>query len=418
MKEYVIEVEALIGNARKWSVERRYTQFREMNKNLEKFGVELGFPPKKAIGNTKEQFIVQRKEALQKFLDKICSHSLFYSSPAVVSFLDVLPDSFTVLDEWILLSVRDKPEWRLGERHVNCGWRAAKTIHELKCGQSALVLSAVRYGPDRCGDIETLNETLNFMRSLDYAYIGECISSWADDKGVLSVYRAFDGGSLRDHLYKSNWRDEFFVKYCVDRTVYSLEIVDIRFICRQILEALSLFCALSIPFIDIHSGNISISDCGCELIDAEQEPILKSIFAPETRSLPTLVELISNDIFVDTPVAKMNRREIRMPANVKQLLDGLCDNICKRLQSDRAQVPKWTKTEEDSTKSIKMPKNAWYEKWTIAVMKQNKIQREEKMRKLLLSEGEKLRRKQIVKSVSFIFSITSNLITEMKFQSK
>uniref|UniRef100_A0A0M3JI46 PX domain-containing protein n=1 Tax=Anisakis simplex TaxID=6269 RepID=A0A0M3JI46_ANISI len=60
----------LIGNARKWSVERRYTQFREMNKNLEKFGVELGFPPKKAIGNTKEQFIVQRKEALQ-----VCARS-------------------------------------------------------------------------------------------------------------------------------------------------------------------------------------------------------------------------------------------------------------------------------------------------------------------------------------------------------
>ncbi|VDK19652.1 unnamed protein product [Anisakis simplex] len=213
-----------------------------------------------------------------------------------VILFEVTDSYFSLLDEWILLSVRDKPEWRLGERHVNCGWRAAKTIHELKCGQSALVLSAVRYGPDRCGDIETLNETLNFMRSLDYAYIGECISSWADDKGVLSVYRAFDGGSLRDHLYKSNWRDEFFVKYCVDRTVYSLEIVDIRFICRQILEALSLFCALSIPFIDIHSGNISISDCGCELIDAEQEPILKSIFAPETRSLPTLVELISNEL--------------------------------------------------------------------------------------------------------------------------
>lgn len=47
---------------------------------------------------------------------------------------------------------------------------------------------------------------------------------------------------------KSNWRDEFFVKYCVERSVLSLEAIDVRFICRQVLEALSLFCALSIPF--------------------------------------------------------------------------------------------------------------------------------------------------------------------------
>ncbi|VDK19617.1 unnamed protein product [Anisakis simplex] len=80
----------------------------------------------------------------------------------------------------------------------------------------------------------------------------------------------------------------------------------------------------------------------------------------------------------------MNRREIRMPANVKQLLDGLCDNICKRLQSDRAQ--------------------------------QNKIQREEKMRKLLLSEGEKLRRKQIVKSEQMKLIKSANVGGDMNQQ--
>lgn len=34
----------------------------------------------------------------------------------------------------------------------------------------------------------------------------------------------------------------------------------------------------------------------------------------------------------------MNRREIRMPTTVKQLLDGLCESIRQRLHSDRAQV--------------------------------------------------------------------------------
>uniref|UniRef100_A0A183UEC9 PX domain-containing protein n=1 Tax=Toxocara canis TaxID=6265 RepID=A0A183UEC9_TOXCA len=436
-QEYVIEVEVLLGNARKWTVQRRYTQFSELSKHLEKFGVELGLPPKKLIGNKKEQFLIQRKEALQKFLDVICSHSLFYSSSVVVEFLGVLPETSTALHEWILLSVRGKSQWILSEKRANCGWRAGKTFYELRCGRSLLTLSALRYGPDRFGTVDAINEALDFIRSLEYPYVSECVASWADEKGILAVRPAFGHGTLRDHIYKSNWRDEFFVKYCVERSVCSLEAIDVRFICRQVLEALSLFCALSIPFLDVHSGNISISDCGCEMIDVEQvlagqpsfhrpymlkaswvntiedmmvfafgeflfelltgffsfplnsineglalaptifQPILKSIFAPETRSLPTLIELISSDLFVDIPVAKMNRREIRMPASVKKLLDRLCENICKRLRSDRAQ--------------------------------QNRIQREEKIRQLLLSEGEKLRRKQIVKCQQMELSKSTNL---------
>uniref|UniRef100_A0A915BNA7 PX domain-containing protein n=1 Tax=Parascaris univalens TaxID=6257 RepID=A0A915BNA7_PARUN len=430
--EYILEVERLLGNTKKWTIQRRYTQFSEVSKRLEKFGVELGLPPKKVIGNTKEQFIAQRKDALQKFLDVICSHSLFYSSPVVAAFFGIFPPTSIAFDEWILLSIRGKSQWALGEKQVNCGWRAGKALYELKCGRNCLTLSAIRYGPDRCGSVEGINEALHFIRGLEYPYVSECVASWADEKGVIAVRPAFNNGTLRDHLYKSNWRDQFFVKYCVERSVFSLEALDVRFICRQVLEALSLFCALSIPFVDVHAGNVSVSDCGCEVIDVEQvlagqpsfhrpymlktswintiedmmvfafgeflfelltgffsfpmnsaneglalvpsifQPILKSIFAPDRRVMPTLIELISSDLFVDIPVAKMNRREIRMPTSVKQLLDGLCENIRQRLCSDRAQ--------------------------------QNRIQKEEKIRRLILSEGEKLRRKQIMKREQMKFS--------------
>uniref|UniRef100_A0A914RZG0 Uncharacterized protein n=1 Tax=Parascaris equorum TaxID=6256 RepID=A0A914RZG0_PAREQ len=125
-----------------------------------------------------------------------------------------------------------------------------KALYELRCGRNCLTLSAIRYGPDRCGSVEGINEALHFIRGLEYPYVSECVASWADERGVIAVRPAFNNGTLRDHLYKA---------------------LDVRFICRQVLEALSLFCALSIPFVDVHAGNVSVSDCGCEVIDVEQD---------------------------------------------------------------------------------------------------------------------------------------------------
>lgn len=42
--------------------------FRKLNSEIEKFGADLGFPPKKFIGNAKEAFIKQRMLALQVWI--------------------------------------------------------------------------------------------------------------------------------------------------------------------------------------------------------------------------------------------------------------------------------------------------------------------------------------------------------------
>uniref|UniRef100_A0A915Q2X1 PX domain-containing protein n=1 Tax=Setaria digitata TaxID=48799 RepID=A0A915Q2X1_9BILA len=430
--EYMVEVKSQLGIRTSWHIRRRYAQFRKLNSEIEKFGVDLDFPPRKFIGNAKESFIKQRMLALQEFLDAVCLQPALYACPAVANFLESFTETYVGLNEWILLTFRDKREWIIEQQRKHCGWRSGKVHYEVRYGPSKLILSGVRYGPDRFGTVASLNSVLDFLRTLQSPHLNESVTSWATDGGILYIRPIFKGGTLRDRLYKSNWKDDFFTKYRTDSAICSLETYDVRLVCRQLLEILTLLNAISVPYrafhftsFDIHAGNIVVTECGCELIDLDQvltgqpnfrrpsmlcchaintledmfvftfgqllfelltgfltfpvhsatealtivpsifQPILNSIFSPEVRSLPRLQDLINSNLFVDIPVAKMKQREIRIPRDIKEVLDGLCNNILGRYKRDRTQF--------------------------------NNIKKQRKFQQLLNSEAEKLRRKEIIK---------------------
>ncbi|VIO91559.1 Uncharacterized protein BM_BM10845 [Brugia malayi] len=423
--EYVIEVNNQLGIGKSWRIQRRYAQFRKLNSHIKKIGADLGFPPKKFIGNAKETFIKQRMLALQEFLDAICLHAILYACPAVANFLESFTETNVGLHEWILLSFRDKRQWIMEQQRKHCGWRPGKIHYEIRCGFSKLMLSGVRYGPDRFGTVMDLNNALEFFRTLQCPHLNESVTSWATDGGIVYIRPIFKEGTLRDRLYKSNWKDDFFTKYRMDNSIYSFETYDILLICRQLLETLTLLNAISVPCFDIHAGNVVITEHGCELIDFDQvltgqpsfrrssmlcsqaintledmfvftfceflfelitgfltfpmrsaseavaivpapfQPLLNSVFLPEVRCLPRLQDIINSSLFVDVPVAKMKQREIRMPSHVKEVLDGLCSNILERYKRDRYQF--------------------------------NNIKKQRKFEQLLNSETEKLRRKEIIK---------------------
>ncbi|EJD76291.1 SLOB protein kinase [Loa loa] len=363
--------------------------------------------------------------ALQEFLDAICLHPILYACPAVASFLESSVETYIGLHEWILLSFRDKHQWIIEQQRKHCGWRPGKVHYEITCGSSKLVLSGVRYGPDRFGTVASLNNALEFFRTLQCPHLNESITSWATDGGIVYIRPVFKEGTLRDRLYKSNWKDDFFTKYRMDTSICSFEMHDIRLICRQLLEILILLNAISLPYLDAHAGNVVITECGCELIDLDQvltgqpslqrpsmlcsqavntledmfvftfggflfelltgfftfplhsasealasvpsafHSLLNSIFLPEVRCLPRLQDIINSSLFVDVPVVKMKQREIRIPGDIKEILDGLCNNILERYKRDRCQF--------------------------------NNIKKQRKFEQLLNSEAERLRRKEIIK---------------------
>ncbi|OZC09622.1 hypothetical protein X798_03316 [Onchocerca flexuosa] len=423
--EYVIEVNNQLEIGKSWRIHRRYAEFRKLNAQIEKFNADLKFPPKKFIGNAKEVFVKQRMLALQEFLNAICLHPFLYACPVVANFLESFTETYTGLHEWILLSFRDKRQWIIEQQRKHCGWRPGKVHYEIRCGSSKLMLSGVRYGPDRFGAVANLNNALEFLRTLQCPHLNESVTSWATDGGIIYIRPIFKKGTVRDRLYKSNWKDDFFTKYKMNSSISSFEMHDIRLICRQLLETLTLLNAISVPYLDAHAGNIVITECGCELIDLDQvltgqpsfrrpsmlyfqtintledmfvfifgellfelltgfftfpvhsvneaiaivplmfQPLLKSIFLPEVRSLPRLQDLINSNLFVDVSIAKMKQREVRIPNDIKEVFDGLCSNILERYKRDRRQF--------------------------------NNIKKQRKFEQFLNSEAEKLRRKEIIK---------------------
>uniref|UniRef100_A0A183DAZ6 PAS domain-containing protein n=1 Tax=Gongylonema pulchrum TaxID=637853 RepID=A0A183DAZ6_9BILA len=135
-------------------------------------------------------------------LDAICAHPILYASPMVANFLGSFTETYIDLHEWILLSFRDKRDWALEQQRKQCGWRAGKVHYEVRSGRSRLLLSGIRYGPDRFGSPAELNTALEFLHSLQCPYLNESVASWATDAGILYVRPIFKNGTLRDQLYK------------------------------------------------------------------------------------------------------------------------------------------------------------------------------------------------------------------------
>lgn len=106
------------------------------------------------------------------------------------------------LHEWILLSSRDKRQWIIEGQRKHCGWRSGKVHYEIRCGSSKLMLSGVRYGPDRFGSVTSLNNVLEFFQSLHCSHINRSVMSWANDGGIIYIRPIFKEGTLRDCLHK------------------------------------------------------------------------------------------------------------------------------------------------------------------------------------------------------------------------
>jgi len=68
------------------------------------------------------------------------------------------------------------------------------------------------------------------------------------------------------------------------------------------------------------------------------QSIIKSIFLPKDNKLPTLADLIAENIFCDISIARMAQREVQMPVDVKQFLERLSTRLVERLNQNRKKL--------------------------------------------------------------------------------
>ncbi|KAE9556069.1 hypothetical protein FO519_000703 [Halicephalobus sp. NKZ332] len=394
--EYEINCQrALTGQ--KWTIKRRYRDFFFLNNKIQFFGLDLSLPPKKMFGNLKPTFIEDRKAGLQLFLDKITVHPLLYCSSLVYGFFANNGDAIIKeLYQYSMLPLRNYRNYVLGEKLPDLGWRFCKifsnVFHVSTKKQEIYVWMS--YGADFCCSADEVLLILQFLRNLHCPYLSESNLTFADQNGIGVVKDFLSNGSLRDQLYKKHPTGDFWTKYGMDNECFVLNPVNVRFIARQILEALFIFNSIAYPFFFIHCGNVHITNLGCEIADfefaltgqscfnrpamirakhvntiedmmvynfgqllyemvsgvlvfpdhsahqaidslpQEFQPMLRSIFLPESK-LPSLAELISDKIFAEVPIVRMTQRSIQIPGAVKSSLEKLSSNILNRFLSDR-----------------------------------------------------------------------------------
>ncbi|KAK0417229.1 hypothetical protein QR680_012893 [Steinernema hermaphroditum] len=423
--EYEIECKRAFDET-PWRVVRRYREFDALHRQLRSFGAPLRLPPKYVFGCTKERVVKARLSELQGYLNALTVSPVLYASPHVVAFLTAEayadrgahPANTTgpllYVRNAFLTAVRNRHQWTLCSMWENVGWRYNKGFASVRLSGGASrkepmhLVSWMPLGIDHCREvgIEDMEMLLQVIRDIKSPYISDAGEAWADRRGVGLVAPIYDG-TLRDHLYKSRADEAFLLKYGFDRQVYSLERVDVCFIGRQVLEALQILHSIPVPFVNVHCGNVLVTDMGCEILDVEfalcGQPslyraamirstsvntledmmvfafgeliyelitgfivfpdhtpeqaialcpapfhdLLKSVFQPQvSNGLPSLEELTKTPLFANVPVVRMSKKEISIPGRAKRLLDKLTLNIEKRLQEEQIQFSKIRKLEE------------------------------------------------------------------------
>lgn len=89
-QEYLLRVQR--GN-NSWNVLRRYNDFDKLHKCLRISGIDLPLPGKRIFGNMRPDFIAERKEALQVYINEILMNPILASSLPAKRFVD--PESYS-----------------------------------------------------------------------------------------------------------------------------------------------------------------------------------------------------------------------------------------------------------------------------------------------------------------------------------
>uniref|UniRef100_A0A914Y1Y7 PX domain-containing protein n=1 Tax=Panagrolaimus superbus TaxID=310955 RepID=A0A914Y1Y7_9BILA len=380
----------------KWIVKRRYNEFYALNRELIPFGLELTFPPKKTFGNKKLSFIQERKEGLQAFLDKITVHPLIYCSEPVMTFLKP-PDLPTAADilPYSLMPLRASRTLTLACSIPKASWRFCKLYAHVNVEETRKIYSWMMFGPDHQEYSSIVLEILSFIQKQHCPYICKNFLVFPDQRGIGVVRNQWINGSLRDQMYRKPAFGTFWEKYGMDNEAYVLNVVNVKTIARQILEALVFLNCLSIPFVDIHCGNITVTEAEAQLSDIEfalcgqssfnrpamirseyvksienmmvfnfgqfiyemaagtlvfpdhctneaivklksnYHEILRDIFCPNEK-MPLLSELRNHSFFDNVAVAVHPQRNITIPGAFKAYLDNLSSTITKRYEKEKA----------------------------------------------------------------------------------
>ncbi|XP_055859419.1 PX domain-containing protein kinase-like protein [Episyrphus balteatus] len=309
--EYLLRLQRGPLKENSWKILRRYNDFAELNRHLQPSGIVLPMPGKKLIGNMRPDFIAERRQQLQEYIDTVLMNPILASSLPAKRFVD--PDSYSQSfhDQAVQnasLCLRTEGHYLLGQTMGAIGWRLRKhyfkvtpkppekssSKHLVKSGSQShqakhfasssngsgsldsglygpgeIVLEWVEFGPDKYMDDKEIHSVLKSFVGLQHPYIDPIVYAASNENGSAVVRRFHKQGTLKDILCMSTPKNPFLNKYGNPKGRTTLSLKQIALYGRQILEALSFLHAKGMPYGHLHSGNIVIEDDCVKLLDIE-----------------------------------------------------------------------------------------------------------------------------------------------------
>ncbi|KAK4884313.1 hypothetical protein RN001_000584 [Aquatica leii] len=273
--EYIIRVHRGPFSQKTWRIYKRYNDFLALHSYLQTSGLPLPLPPKKIIGNRDPEFISERQQGLQKYLNSVLMNPILVSSLPAKSFVDPAnycqPFSEIALQH-VSLALRGEVGWEVVGPLSEIGWRLRKHFYQVRCKtlpKDELIASWTDFGPDKYLNDKDIHVVFKCINQMQHPYIYPIELCLCTDIGGLVVRNSSINGSLRDNICGAKPRMSFLKKYGNPKGHKPLNSSQVALYGRQILEALKFLKDKGLYYGHLHTGNIIIENDRVKLLDIE-----------------------------------------------------------------------------------------------------------------------------------------------------
>ncbi|XP_065290657.1 PX domain-containing protein kinase-like protein [Dermacentor albipictus] len=263
-----------------WMVQRRYSDFNALHSQLQTSGQELPLPPKKLFNNMSREFIAERQQKLQEYLDQVLSEPLISQCLAVKRFLD--PNNYNqnfceAALQHVSMLFRSEDHWEVVDPLPDIGWRFRKQYfmvrHKGDLKDKPRLLMWVPLGPDFYLSVKDLQVALKLLTTIQHPNVLPFCLGCVNESGAALVQDFCPQGSLRDELCQAKPRDSYLRKYGTVRHPKQLAPATVARLGKQVLQVLSGLHQHGFHHGHLHLGNIVLRGDDC-VVTALQNQLL------------------------------------------------------------------------------------------------------------------------------------------------
>lgn len=267
---YNVRVQRGFHHETTWMVQRRYSDFDALHSQLQASGMELPLPPKKLFNKMCREFIAERQQKLQEYLDQVLSEPLLSQCLAVKRFLD--PNNYSqnfceAALQHVSMLFRSEDLWEVVDPLPDIGWRFRKQYfmvrHKGDQKDKPRLLMWVPLGPDFYLTVKDLQVALKLLTAIQHPNVLPLCLGCVNESGAALVQEFCPQGSLRDQLCQAKPRDSYLKKYGTVRHPKQLAPETVARLGRQVLHVLLGLHQHGFHHGHLHLGNIVLRGDDC-----------------------------------------------------------------------------------------------------------------------------------------------------------